>query len=255
MPEKQTAQLYVEVEFDPAVTDAESLATTMDRLMETALSTPDILGDYGNPAVKDFYAVGKQSTRYVTSIEVVDPDSQAPVAVEVRKTQGGYLVGIDGSYLEQDIGPVYDPCNFGVELEVSDDEEEGRNDGIAANLVESAERLGLDAEQLDELVHEQYSQIASAINNEGARFATGLPRRSSGGQSCGRRTSCIGEGRMISLGREVSDEDVTIVVKRHGNYELQMADRALELCRQAHAARIARAARPTMRSMSRQLRP
>jgi hypothetical protein len=167
MPEKETAQLYVEVEFDPAVTDAESLATAMDRLMETVLSTPDILADYGNPAVKEFYAVGKQPTRYVTCVQVVDPDSQAPVALEVRKTEGGYLVGIDGSYLEHDVGPVYDPCNFGLELEVLDDEQEGGDDGVPANLVETAERLGLDAEQLDELIHEQYSQIASAINNEG----------------------------------------------------------------------------------------
>jgi hypothetical protein len=125
MPNRETAQLYVEVEFDPVLTDAESLATAMDRLMETALSTPDILADYGHPAVKEFYAVGKQPTRYVTSVEVVDPDTQAPVTLEIRKTEGGYLVGIDGSYLEQDVGPVYDPCNFGVELEIADDEEEG----------------------------------------------------------------------------------------------------------------------------------
>ena len=123
MPNTETAQLYIEVEFDPAVTDAESLASAMDRLMETALSTPDILADYGKPAVKDFYAVGKSTTRFVASVEVVDPDSQAPVSLEIRKTEGGYLVGIDASYLEQDAGPVYDPCNFGVELEVSEDEQ------------------------------------------------------------------------------------------------------------------------------------
>lgn len=167
MPNTETAQLYVEVEFDPAMTDAESLATAMDRLMETALSTPDIMAEYGDPAVKEFYAVGKKPTRYVTSVEVVDPDSQAPVAVEIRKTDGGYLVGIDGSYLEQDVGPVYDPCCFGVELEVPDDEEAGDDDQVASNLVETAERLGLDTEQIDEMVHELFSQVASAINNEG----------------------------------------------------------------------------------------
>lgn len=167
MPNSETAQLHVEVEFDPAITDADSLATAMDRLMETALSTPDIMSDYGNPAVKEFYAVGKQSARFVTSVEVVDPDSQAPVAIEIRKTEGGYLVGIDGSYLEQDAGPVYDPCTFGVELEVPDDEQAGDDEQAAGQLAALAERLGLDAEQLDELVHEQYSQIAAAINNEG----------------------------------------------------------------------------------------
>ena len=167
MPNTETAQLYVEVEFDPAMTDAESLATAMDRLMETALSTPDIMSDYGSPAVKEFYAVAKKPTRYVTSVEVVDPDSQAPVAVEIRKTEGGYLVGIDSSYLEQDVGPVYDPCNFGVELEVPDDEQASGDEQGMGHLVAIAERLGLDADHLDELVHEQYGQIAAAVNNEG----------------------------------------------------------------------------------------
>src|SRR5690348_14256024 len=137
MPETETAQLYVEVDFNPAVTDAESLATAMDRLVETALSTPDMMADYGNPAVKEFYAVGKQPTRHVTSVQVVDPDSQASVELEVRKTQGGYLVGIDGSYLQQDVGPVYDPCNFGVELEIPNDEEEGADDHAGGRLVET----------------------------------------------------------------------------------------------------------------------
>ena len=35
--------LTVDVDYDPAMTDPEALACAMDRLMETALSTPDIL--------------------------------------------------------------------------------------------------------------------------------------------------------------------------------------------------------------------
>ena len=46
--------LTVEVEYDPAMTNAEGLACAMDRLLETALSTPDILDDYGNPKVGEF---------------------------------------------------------------------------------------------------------------------------------------------------------------------------------------------------------
>jgi hypothetical protein len=46
--------LTVEVEYDPAMTDPESLACAMDRLLETALSTPDIFDDYGNPKVGEF---------------------------------------------------------------------------------------------------------------------------------------------------------------------------------------------------------
>lgn len=124
MSESQTAKLYVEVQFDPEMTDAESLASAFDNLMKIALSTPEILDDYGNPGVGEFYAIGETPTRHVTVVEVTDPDTRAPVALEVRKTEGGYLVGIDASYLEQDVGPVYDPCNFGVELEIPDDEGE-----------------------------------------------------------------------------------------------------------------------------------
>lgn len=124
MSESQTAKLYVEVQFDPEMTDAESLASAFDNLMKIALSTPEILDDYGNPSVGEFYAIGSTPTRHVTVVEVTDPDTRAPVALEVRKTEGGYLVGIDASYLEQDVGPVYDPCNFGVELEIPDDEGE-----------------------------------------------------------------------------------------------------------------------------------
>ena len=33
------------------------------------------------------------------------------------------MVGIDGSYLEQDVGPVYSPYDKGVKLNIPDDEE------------------------------------------------------------------------------------------------------------------------------------
>jgi hypothetical protein len=47
--------LTVEIEYDPEMTDAEGLACAMDRLLETALSTPDILSEYGNPKVGEFF--------------------------------------------------------------------------------------------------------------------------------------------------------------------------------------------------------
>ena len=40
---KMKTTLTVEIEYDPATTDPEGLACAMDRLLETALSTPDIL--------------------------------------------------------------------------------------------------------------------------------------------------------------------------------------------------------------------
>jgi hypothetical protein len=47
--------MTVEVEFDPEVTDSESVACALDALMETALSTPGILDEYGNPQIGLFF--------------------------------------------------------------------------------------------------------------------------------------------------------------------------------------------------------
>ena len=47
--------LTIEIEYDSAMTDPDSLACAMDRLLETALSTPDIFADYGNPRVGEFF--------------------------------------------------------------------------------------------------------------------------------------------------------------------------------------------------------
>lgn len=47
--------MTVEVEFNPEVTDSEALACALDALMETALSTPGILDEYGNPRVGLFF--------------------------------------------------------------------------------------------------------------------------------------------------------------------------------------------------------
>jgi hypothetical protein len=52
--------LEVSLDFDPGVTDPESLATAMDRLLETALSTPGIFEDYGNPRVGEFFVARRR---------------------------------------------------------------------------------------------------------------------------------------------------------------------------------------------------
>lgn len=54
-PETRTASLTVDVTYDPQVTDAESIASAADRLLETALSTPGILEEYGSPTFDSFY--------------------------------------------------------------------------------------------------------------------------------------------------------------------------------------------------------
>ena len=44
--------LTVDVEYDDQVTDPEALASAADRLMETVLSTPGIMEEYGEPAIQ-----------------------------------------------------------------------------------------------------------------------------------------------------------------------------------------------------------
>ncbi|MGA2620119.1 MAG: hypothetical protein ABSF26_21080 [Thermoguttaceae bacterium] len=47
--------LTVDVEFDPDVTDAESIASAADRLLETVLSTPGIMEEYAEPRFGQFF--------------------------------------------------------------------------------------------------------------------------------------------------------------------------------------------------------
>ncbi len=51
---KTTVRLWTEVTYDPRVTDPESLATMLDCLLETVLSTPGITEEYGDPEIGDF---------------------------------------------------------------------------------------------------------------------------------------------------------------------------------------------------------
>ena len=52
------AKLYLDVEFDEKRTDAEGIAAALDRLLETALSTPGIMDEYGGePKVSKFFVL------------------------------------------------------------------------------------------------------------------------------------------------------------------------------------------------------
>lgn len=46
--------LTIDVNYNPEVTDPEGLASAMDRLLETALSTPGIMDEYGPPEFGEF---------------------------------------------------------------------------------------------------------------------------------------------------------------------------------------------------------
>ena len=62
MMKTQKTTLTVEIEYNPRKTDPEGLACAMDRLLETALSTPDILDEYGNPTVGEFFVAKETAT-------------------------------------------------------------------------------------------------------------------------------------------------------------------------------------------------
>lgn len=59
---------------------------------------------------------------FVKVITVVDPDTGDEIEVEIRKMETGSMIGIDGSYLDQDVGPVYSPYDKGYEIDIPDDE-------------------------------------------------------------------------------------------------------------------------------------
>lgn len=64
--------LTVDIQYDERQTDPEALACAMDRLMETALSTPGILAEYGNPTVDEFLvaeAAGSHLQHYALRID------------------------------------------------------------------------------------------------------------------------------------------------------------------------------------------
>jgi hypothetical protein len=50
----KTATLQLTVMYDESITDGESIASAADLLLRNALSTPDILEEYGNPTFSEF---------------------------------------------------------------------------------------------------------------------------------------------------------------------------------------------------------
>lgn len=52
---RRTVTLQLEVDYDSRYTDGEALAVALDQLLETALSTPGVLDEYGRVEVGEFY--------------------------------------------------------------------------------------------------------------------------------------------------------------------------------------------------------
>ena len=85
--------LTLEIDYDPQQTDPEGLAAAMDQLMETALSTPDILDEYGNPKVGKFWVAkrkgqpgARRSRRTQRRWVLYVPDTNALLTTRVYDT-------------------------------------------------------------------------------------------------------------------------------------------------------------------------
>ena len=96
--------LTVEIDYDPAATDPEGLACAMDRLLETALSTPDLLDEYGNPTIGEVF---------------VAKETFPPAAKVVLNISGGVLQDVFSS------DPAIAVTRVDWDTEGSDSSEEG----------------------------------------------------------------------------------------------------------------------------------
>ena len=59
-------------------------------------------------------------TKQITTITVIDPDTNNEVAVTIYKLETGGIVGVDESFIGNTEEPVYSPFDKGVELALED---------------------------------------------------------------------------------------------------------------------------------------
>ena len=110
----------MDIEYDPELTDPEGLASAMDRLLETVLSTPDIMKEYGDPKMGEFF---------VANLAVTEPQN--------------YSLRIDGPLLRQQRQALLDV----IHLKLADETYEGL-DGVMSLLDaitdQAHDRYGID---------------------------------------------------------------------------------------------------------------
>jgi len=58
----KTETLTIEIEFDERITDADAVGVAVDNLLETAMSTPGILDEYGDPSIGQTYILDPSRT-------------------------------------------------------------------------------------------------------------------------------------------------------------------------------------------------
>jgi hypothetical protein len=93
-------RLYIDVNYDPRKTDPESLSNGLDILMDTAMSTPGILSDYGNPRPLAFYVLNHDAPtgdNFEFTGKLKDQaDPSVQMGVNVKLYGGQLVIGLDG---------------------------------------------------------------------------------------------------------------------------------------------------------------
>lgn len=82
------ATLTIEIDFDPNVTDVDSVGEAVDTLLETAMSTPGILDEYGNPGIGQTYIL-KETVSPRAFVHMADGDPIAVYLVPEDKLPSG----------------------------------------------------------------------------------------------------------------------------------------------------------------------
>ena len=131
------ARLYLGVEFDENKTDAESVATALDRVLETGMSTPGVLDEYGNPSAGEFFVLDTETAR------------QRAAAVAERLAEKAVAAGLESEDLDETVHELAS----GVAADAN-------NGGLEEQLRYLVERLGAEhaERQLDELVEKRLKQ-------------------------------------------------------------------------------------------------
>ena len=70
--------LTLEIDYNPGLTDPETLAAALDRLLANALSTPGIMEEHGNPAVGAFVVATNDASHHRTPPDAEPCDCEDP---------------------------------------------------------------------------------------------------------------------------------------------------------------------------------
>ena len=57
---------------------------------------------------------------FVETVSVTDPDSGGEVHFSIFKLESGGMIGVDASFIEQEVGPVFSPFDRNIELQLEE---------------------------------------------------------------------------------------------------------------------------------------